>query len=154
MYLNNQHLFVEQSLCRACPAKTKAILALTQHKICVLRHRNWQAMAPHHHVLVLGKLDRFLHFFKSTKISRQALVLKLLVSGGVGYIGTHSIIEIMNAELNRTNMKSIVHTTSAKEPGPPFPKPLKTRPLQYGRFGHASTRKEPLSMHAHYVCFL
>jgi UDP-glucose 4-epimerase len=26
------------------------------------------------------------------------LVLKLLVSGGVGYIGTHSIIEIMNAE--------------------------------------------------------
>ena len=37
-------------------------------------------------------------FFKSTKISRQALVLKLLVSEGVGYIGTHSIIEIMNAE--------------------------------------------------------
>jgi UDP-glucose 4-epimerase len=26
------------------------------------------------------------------------LVLKLLVSGGVGYIGTHSIIEILNAE--------------------------------------------------------
>ena len=55
-------------------------------------------MVPHDHVLVLGKLDRPLHFFKSTKISRQALVLKLLVSGGVGYIGTHSIIEIMNAE--------------------------------------------------------
>ena len=55
-------------------------------------------MVPLDHVLVLGKLDRPLHFFKSTKISRQALVLKLLVSGGVGYIGTHSIIEIMNAE--------------------------------------------------------
>ena len=55
-------------------------------------------MVPHDYVLVLGKLDRPLHFFKSTKISRQALVLKLLVSGGVGYIGTHSIIEIMNAE--------------------------------------------------------
>ena len=54
-------------------------------------------MVPHDHVLVLGKLDRPLHFFKSTKISRQALVLKLLVSGGVGYIGTHSIIEILNA---------------------------------------------------------
>ena len=37
-------------------------------------------------------------FFKSTKISRQALILKLLVSGGVGCISTHSIIEIMNAE--------------------------------------------------------
>ena len=55
-------------------------------------------MAPHDHVLVLGKLDRSLHFLKSTKISRQALILKLLVSGGVGYIGTHSIIEILNAE--------------------------------------------------------
>lgn len=55
-------------------------------------------MVPHDHVLVLGKLDRPLHFFKSTKISRQALVLKLLVSGGVGYISTHSIIEILNAE--------------------------------------------------------
>ena len=55
-------------------------------------------MVPHDHVLVLGKLDRPLHFFKSTKISRQALVLKLLVSGSVGYISTHSIIEILNAE--------------------------------------------------------
>ena len=55
-------------------------------------------MVPHDHVLVLGKLDRPLHFFKSTKISRQALILKLLVSGSVGYISTHSIIEILNAE--------------------------------------------------------
>ena len=68
-------------------------------------------MVPHDYVLVLGKLDRPLHFFKSTKISRQALVLKLLVSGGVGYIGTHSIIEILNAEhdISETDDLSKIH---------------------------------------------
>ena len=39
------------------------------------------------------------------------MILKLLVSGGVGYIGTHSIIEILNAEhdISETDDLSKIH---------------------------------------------
>tara|TARA_Y200000002_G_C22287863_1_gene499118 strand:- start:117 stop:251 length:135 start_codon:yes stop_codon:yes gene_type:complete len=35
------------------------------------------------------------------------LILKLLLSGGVGYIGTHSIIEILNAEHDITEIDDL-----------------------------------------------
>ena len=55
-------------------------------------------MAPHDHVLVLGKLDKSLHFFKVHENFKTGVDFEISVSGGVGYISTHSIIEILNAE--------------------------------------------------------